>query len=318
MSQAKFSYADRRALPLDGRVQMWETPDLWCLRSMTWEGGAPEQGTILFLNGRGDFIEKYAETYQEFLSWGYNLATLDWRGQGLSGRLGNDHYKGHQTDFSIWVSDLTAWFDFIASTMPSPYFLVAHSMGGHIALRFMHNRLRAISRAVLLSPMLGINTFPLPVTAARRLAGWNEVRGQGLKYAPLQRPYGPTFRSKTRQERLTGDRNRFDDEGWWIEQNGALAIGGVTYGWLDAAFRSIDSIFAPGYLETIVTPTLILLPEVEQLVDPAAAVVATQRLPHGKMMTIAGGRHELTRDIDPVRQATFQATREFLVSQDVP
>ena len=35
-------------------------------------------------NGRGDFIEKYLETYAHFQAAGWNVTAFDWRGQGGS------------------------------------------------------------------------------------------------------------------------------------------------------------------------------------------------------------------------------------------
>ena len=37
-------------------------------------------GTIFFLNGHREFIEKYSETFALFLKKGLNVITLDWRG----------------------------------------------------------------------------------------------------------------------------------------------------------------------------------------------------------------------------------------------
>ena len=43
-------------------------------------------GTIFFLNGHREFIEKYSETFELFIEKGFNVITLDWRGWGLSER----------------------------------------------------------------------------------------------------------------------------------------------------------------------------------------------------------------------------------------
>ena len=43
-------------------------------------------GTVFFLNGHREFIEKYSETFEFFIRKGFNVITLDWRGWGLSER----------------------------------------------------------------------------------------------------------------------------------------------------------------------------------------------------------------------------------------
>ena len=44
------------------------------------------RGTVLLLHGRTEFIEKYYPVIEKLLQRGFAVATLDWRGQGLSER----------------------------------------------------------------------------------------------------------------------------------------------------------------------------------------------------------------------------------------
>ena len=75
---------------------MWAAPDGWKLRLFDWQqpGGKP-RGSILFMTGRADFYEKYLETFNDFRGQGWNIASLDWRGQGGSGRCGPHPHVGH-------------------------------------------------------------------------------------------------------------------------------------------------------------------------------------------------------------------------------
>jgi len=294
----------------------WRAPDGWPMRTMRCLPEGQARGTVIFLNGRADFLEKYLESYGAFLDWGYAVASLDWRGQGLSGRLGDHPHKGHQTDFDVLVGDLAGWIADLTKDMPPPFYLVAHSMGGHIALRFLAEHAGVISHAVLLAPMLGIRTGGIPSPVTKRLARWMVGRGRGGEFAPTQRPYGARAASALRQSALTGDNERFADEIWWIEQNPALALGGVTYGWLDAAFRSLDRLAAPGYLQGVDAPVLILMPEHEQVVDPVAARHVAAHMPHCRLKVVPGGRHELLRDVDAVRNRTLAEIHAALMATE--
>ena len=55
---------------------------LFILRS----GVKKRSGTIFFLNGHREFIEKYSEIFAHFSFQGFDVITLDWRGWGLSDR----------------------------------------------------------------------------------------------------------------------------------------------------------------------------------------------------------------------------------------
>ena len=297
--------ARRRALPPNAR---WETLtiDGWALRTARWAG---ERGSILFVGGRADFIEKYGEAYWRWLDAGFGVATFDWRGQGRSGRLGRDAHGGHG-DFDRWIDDLdavTAWF---AASMPGPHHVVAHSMGGHLMLRHLARGGSPICRAVLLAPMLGLGVVRSPMV--RRLADAAARLGFGQRYAPSQRAYGAWQRRPERQALLTGCADRFADEHWWIAADPELALGGVTFGWLSSAFGSIDALFAESGLESISTPLLMLAGAHERLVDVEAMRAAARRLPDCRLELVPGGRHELLRDVEPVQDDVHRRIAAFL------
>lgn len=291
--------AEWGSLPIDG----------WPVRTVRWADG--QEGSILFVAGRADFIEKYGEAYWTWRGQGYGIATFDWRGQGLSGRLGRHAQAGHG-DFDRWTDDLDRIARWFAETMPAPHYVIAHSMGGHLTMRHLQRGDSPFSRAVLLAPMLGIRAMAAAPRAFRHLADAATRFGLGARFAPLQRPYGLWQRRPERQGLLTGCPERFGDEHWWIAREPGLALGGTTYGWLASAMRSADIIFAPGALERVTLPMLLLAGEFERLVDVAAIRAAAARLPNARFETVAGGRHELLREVDDIRADTHARIAAFL------
>jgi len=97
-------------------------------------------GSILLLNGRREFMEKYSETIDELNHKGFNVYSLDWRGQGLSSRMLANRHKGFIDDYDVYLNDLNLLVTKIVKPESvHPLIIIAHSMGGHIALRFMHD-----------------------------------------------------------------------------------------------------------------------------------------------------------------------------------
>lgn len=299
--------AQRRALPPNARCETLSIAD-GALRSVRWRG---ERGSILFVGGRADFIEKYSEAYWAWANAGFGVATFDWRGQGRSGRLGRDAHGGHG-DFDRWTDDLDAIAAWFANEMPAPHHIVAHSMGGHLTLRHLARGGSPFGRAVLLAPMLGIGLARNPLV--RRAADAAARLGLATRYAPLQRGYGSWQQRPERQALLTGCAERFADEHWWIAGDSELALGGVTYGWLSSAFASIDSLFAPGVLESIAKPLLMLAGEHERLVDVAAMEAAASRLADCRFELVPAGRHELLRDVEAVQADVHRRIAAFLAA----
>ncbi|MCG8445786.1 MAG: alpha/beta hydrolase, partial [Hyphomicrobiales bacterium] len=58
------------------------------------------KGTVCLFHGRNEFIEKYFEVIGELRKRGFAVATMDWRGQGRSTRMGGLSSAGHVDDFS--------------------------------------------------------------------------------------------------------------------------------------------------------------------------------------------------------------------------
>jgi len=104
----------------------------------------PAKGVFLLLHGRAEFIEKYKAVANRLLGKGFNVVSLDWRGQGLSTRELENRHKGYIHSFAAYVADLTALFDDIIKPLGLPVYILSHSMGGHIALRFMASPFKVV------------------------------------------------------------------------------------------------------------------------------------------------------------------------------
>src|SRR5450756_735900 len=63
-----------------------KTPDGVSLRFARWAPPVGRKGTVVVLQGRAEYIEKYFETVRDLRARGFAVATFDWRGQGMSER----------------------------------------------------------------------------------------------------------------------------------------------------------------------------------------------------------------------------------------
>lgn len=286
-------------------MQFLAMADGWQLRTAHWlcpvETGS--KGTILFINGRGDFIEKYAETYHDWLDAGFSVVTFDWRGQGGSGRLGKTPGHGHIDDFNSLQNDLAEIFEWFTLRFQAPHFAVAHSMGGHLLLRHLARHPEAILRGVLLAPMLNITAPPVGPRLAAWMARAMVALGRGHEWTFGAGPFGSG--GDKRRLLLTSDIGRYDDELWWVAQNPSLAIGGITWGWLNAAFASIAR------LSPVSTPLLVLIAEKEALVDNAA----TRRM-FPAVETVHSAAHELLRERHAIRTRVVRRIEAYLCDNE--
>lgn len=290
------------------------------LRTAIWPAPTNPVGVVMLLPGRGEFIEKYDETAQEWLRRGYQPIMMDWRGQGLSDRLLPDRMKDHVRDFADYTGDLEKLYTELvrpahaalsaANGRKLPLVVCAHSMGGHIALRWLAERVLppAVTATVLVSPMTQIHTGgflrPLAQVTVRTLIrrGWAE------RYAPGQEPKPRQFDGNT----LTHDKGRYDNASRWLAENPALQVGGGTYGWLDAAFRSIRKLHAPGVLERVGMPVMLASAHQDKVVDHEDHEEVVARLPRGELKTFENAGHELLMETEAVRGPLWAAIDDFL------
>lgn len=310
----------RRTLPAGGTTRHISLRDGWPVRVWQRATTAPDgqrRGTILLADGRADYIEKYAESLHDLADAGWSLYAFDWRGQGLSRRLGRTARHGASPGFGVWAADMAELVARAAAASPGPLVAIGQSMGGHILLRHLAMAgAGPITRAVLISPMLGLAARPIGPVLLRLIARRQVAAGNGGAFAWGTGPQRPGEASELRQRWLTSDAARSGDERWWVGQYPALALGGATWGWLDDALASIAALGAPGRIEQVAVPVLMLIPQIDALVDSAAARRMAARLPRAELAVFGGAGHELLREADGIRRAVLARLLAFL--DDVP
>ena len=308
-SQTHFA---RRAIPAEALESRWIAADGWPIRRIDWQRPQAFRGSLLFLPGRGDAYEKYLESLAGWHALGWQVTAADWRGQAGSGRLGGDAVTGHVRDFSDWIDDLAAlWAEWRAQT-PGPHVLVGHSMGGHLVLRALAERRVNPDAVVLLAPMLGLQTYGLPVAVPHAMARLMCLLGDPQRPAwkwsekPGQLPEG-------RDKLLTHDATRYADEVFWRDSRPELVMGPGSWRWVERAYASTRSLEQRGVLEAINTPVLIVATSADGLVSPAAIRRAARRLPKAELVEFGPeARHEILRERDPVRDRALAAIDGFL------
>nr|WP_295370576.1 alpha/beta hydrolase [uncultured Sphingosinicella sp.] len=257
--------------------------------------GAAQRGSLVFAGGRADFIEKYLEPLGHWHSRGWNVTSFDWRGQGHSrGTIVGGNFR----DFDPLARDAGELIESVIAQTPGPHVAVAHSMGGHLLLRVLAERRPSLAAAVLVAPMLAVNSSPLPRRVGSLVARW-------LARLSPERPVwreraGLSGDGKIRQVNLTRCPDRFSDEHWWKEREPGFHLGPPSWGWLDAAFRSTAR-HEEEALRSVHVPVLLLGTDRDRLVNPRAIRRAARLLPQSELLMFKDAAHELLREIDEVR-----------------
>src|ERR1700724_1062191 len=117
----------------------------------------------VMVGGFTECIEKYFETTADLAARGLSVWCLDWRGQGGSERPRRWPSRRRPRRSDPDARDLAL---FIKTLPPArhPRLLIAHSMGGAIALLCLRHSPALFGAAILSAPMLGIRTGRMPRT----------------------------------------------------------------------------------------------------------------------------------------------------------
>lgn len=270
----------------------------------------PSRGTIILLQGRNEFIEKYFETMLDLVARGFTVATMDWRGQGGSQRLLKDRMRGYVRNFSDYTDDLDQFLtQIVLPDCPPPFYVLAHSAGALITYSSMHKLASRVTRIVLCAPLMGLRPLQSGDDKMRRMATALRWLGMGTKYAAGGRIRGERL---FENNPLTSDPVRFARNMEVVRNNPDLALGGPTINWIGNALGAASRIHQPGFYEGPTVPVLIIAAGADTVVSTAATERLAARTRNISLVVIDGARHELLQEADFYREQTLAAFDAFI------
>jgi len=296
----------------DGGEGLWlRAADDVRLRAAIWPGGA--RGTVIVFPGRTEFVEKYGRTVHALQARGFAAAVIDWRGQGLSDRLAGDRVLGHVHLFRDYQHDAQALFGALASLgLPEPWYLLAHSMGGAIGLRALHEA-APVARSVFTGPMWGID-----LSAAMRPVAWavgwaSRPLGLATRYAPGTEPRNYLLSAAFEGNTLTGDAEMFDYMARQMRAYPELELGGPSLRWVHEALRETRAL---GALAPPAHPALTYLGSREQVVCTRAVRRIMARWQTGRLREVPGGQHEILMERRGIRDRAIDEIAAFFAGEE--
>ncbi|WP_224815747.1 alpha/beta hydrolase [Hasllibacter sp. MH4015] len=281
-----------------GAEAWWvEASDGTRLRFGVWPGG--EAGTVLMFPGRTEYVEKYGLVAEDLAKGGYTTVAFDWRGQGLADRPPHDRGMGHVEDFEEYQRDVKAFVAAIeALSLPKPWYLIGHSMGGCIGLRALYNGLD-VAAAAFTGPMWGLQLAPFLQAITPAVMAVSGPLGLSRRYAPTT---GPWTRMDFDDNTLTTDRAQFDYMFAQTDAHPEMTLGGPSFSWVKAALVETAELMA---LDPLDLPVTAIVGSRERIVAVDAVETRMASWPGGKFVSVAGAEHEVLMENPARRGQTF-------------
>ncbi len=108
------------------------------------------KASVFIVHGLGEHLGRYENVINTLKQ--YNLFLLDLRGHGKSGGK-----RGHVMRFDEYLDDVDALKNAVKDLVKGKTFILGHSMGGLIVLRYAIYRSEGLSGVVSSGPLLGVN-----------------------------------------------------------------------------------------------------------------------------------------------------------------
>jgi lysophospholipase len=293
-------------------LEWLETPDGFVLRVGVFRATQrPYKGSVLLLHGRNEALEKYDHVIDALNGRGFDVVSFDWRGQGRSTRFFKNGIRGYVDDFEQYAQDLELVFSKVA--LPEarpPFFLLAHSMGGLIALYAAPRLINRLQRMVLASPFIALGDDTL--TSGQMHALSSSLCFVGLGNIYLAGGDKGSINTKYTTNKLTTDLDQFEHNRALMAPDRGLGIGGPTAAWLRACTAAMATIADPEHYARIHIPTLIIGSGADTIVSNNAIEDYANRLRSGALIMIDGAKHELMQESQFYRAQFYAAFDAFV------
>lgn len=266
------------------------------------------KGTIVLQQGHNEFIEKYFEVIEKFLSMQFNVICFDWRGQGLSQKTIDDPHKQYIDDFSIHNRDLKYVLDNVVyENFIGPYIGIGHSMGGCIMLNSLKANSKLFEKVILSAPMLGFRNerFLMPFIKLMFLFGNKKNYLIGSK---------PNMGKETPFEEndLTSDRKRYSRTLELVRKKPNIRLWGITNGWAETVRKTLLSMRKEGWAEDIQTSILLVNNLKDKVVNPQHINEMSKRLKNAKLINFPLCEHEIFMEKDIYQNQLWHEIDNFL------
>lgn len=266
------------------------------------------KATVIVVPGFTGTIEMLMNEIIQFHAAGFNVASVEYRGQGDSYRPLRNPEKGYVEDYSVLAKELLTFAESMREE-GKPLLFYSISKGAHITMRMAAEQNPNITAYALTVPMIKLHTGEDSYDSIRRLTAVLNAIGMGKMYAPGSRgfelgKYGEATPCNANPERAHLQSALF-------ALNKSLRTRGITIKWLHETFNSTDKLLTPSYTANIKQPVKLITAGVDLLVDTDAATQFCDSLANCQQIHIESARHCIAEEDMKLYKALIDQVIDF-------
>ncbi len=267
------------------------------------------RANLMLVHGFSEFMEKYNELIYMLLKNGFEVYSIDLRGHGHSDRTVKDPSMVDVHSFEEYVRDIDVFFNMKLKGASRKNFILGHSMGGAVAVRYCEEHPDNFEKAVFSSPMIRMRTGKFPLFFVRFVSALLCHTGKATAYAFGQTSFNPksrlsesSCRSPERYEYIMDMRRNDPVNQTW----------GGSYNWVLAACRNTAFVLKSKNAAKITVPALVLAAGHDHLIDVSYTEKFAGKLPEGRYVFFPEARHEIYHSLVEDRTRFYEETISFL------
>ena len=250
---------------------------------------------FVILPGKGEPLERYAETMYDLKDIDHDILIIQFRGQGYSSRSTNNPEKTYIKKYSDVVEDLHSLFNYLnVRDCYERITLIGHSMGAHFGLRY-EQKYGIFDILVLNSPMIGLldqKDTKKNFLLAKLLIGI----GMGKSFVPG----GKGWRDYPFEENdVTQSMVRYRNFRRINVENPVTRLGSVTVRWAYEAIKSEKNLFK--YSASLMKPVIIFQAGKEVVVSNEKQDMYCNVLPNCDLIRVENSMHNFLQEADIFR-----------------
>ncbi|GAA6138248.1 hypothetical protein NBRC116583_19950 [Arenicella sp. 4NH20-0111] len=281
--------------PDDFQWSMIETAPGVSLRTGLLEHPNPK-GTVIVVPGFTGAIEMIMREISMIHAAGYRVASIEYRGQGMSYRpLKNHPEKGYVEDYNTLGSEL-ALFAKKVKQKRSPLFFFSISKGAHITMRMAAEQAVDVTAFALIVPMIKINSGEFPYENLRTISSMMTKVGLGAAYSPGGSAWPGDEMVFGEATDCNANPDSAQAQSALFAINEKLRTKSVTYKWLYETTNSTEKLLSSEFIAQIKQPVKIYTAGIDSLVSTDAAEKFCDSLAQCEAVHYPSSRHCITRE----------------------
>ena len=267
------------------------------------------KGVIVISFGFTSSIQKYSESIYYMLQAGYDVWCMEHRGHGKSYRHVQNPFVVHVEHFQDYVLDQ----EYFTRTKVKPaagnhpLYLFCHSMGGCIGAWLIEDQPDLFQKAVLSSPMLGLDfgKIPMPLMLlGAQVKGIGEKKKEPLD--PINAFPGPNFEGSCESSECR----------YWYYYSKRISDESIqtispSIGWGIEAMKACLRVTDRRHAAQIRIPVLLFQAGDDTIVKNSSQDLFFSRIKDGEFIKVPGIKHEIYMADSPVLKPYWEKIFSF-------